>query len=369
MAAKMKKRADGRLQKSIMFKGHRYYVYGYDKKEVERKAILRLQELEAGLLNHDNPTMDSYYQKWADNRIGIVKEATLRTQALFFNTIKDIPINNIRFGEYRLADIKADDIRILQKELLNRGNSEQTVNDKIAFISHMFHDAVKERYIDYNPCSPIKPLKRTAPKARDTIHRALSLEEQKAFFEAAKNSNYYNIYRFAILTGMRIGEIGALYVSDISNNMIHINRTITRTQNGSYIIGDDTKTWHGKRTIPINDDIKAVIDNQKAINKILDCGKVASINDTLFKSFDRRLLMATPIDRDIGKICKQIGIDHFTCHAFRATFATRCIEANVPVKTIQELLGHADYSLTMNLYGHVTDDTKERAMNELHIAI
>lgn len=369
MANKTKKRTDGRIQKSFTFKGHRYYVYGHDKKEVERKAIARLQELEKGLLDHDNPTMDSYYERWANNRIGIVKEATLRTQALFFNSVKDIHVNNTRFGEYRLSDVKADDIRELQKRLLNNGNSEQTVNDKLAFISHMFHDAVKERYIDYNPCSPIKPLKRTTPKARDTIHRALTLEEQKAFFEAAEKSNYYNVYRFAILTGMRIGEIGALYLSDISNNMIHVNRTITRTQSGSYIIGDDTKTWHGKRTIPLNDSIKSVIDNQKAINKILDNAKVASINDTLFKSFERGLLMATPIDRDIGKICKQIGIEHFTCHALRATFATRCIEANVPVRTIQELLGHADYSLTMNLYGHVTDDTKERAMNELHIAI
>ncbi len=369
MANKQKKRADGRIQTSFMFKGHRYYVYGYDKQEVERKKYERMQELEKGVLDHSNPMMDSYYENWAANRNGIVKEATLRTQEHFYNTIKGLNISGVRFGEYRLSEVKADDIRALQKELLSSGNSEQTVNDKIAFISHMFHDAVKERYIDYNPCSPVKPLKRTNPRARDTIHRALTLEEQREFFEAAKKSNYYNVYRFAILTGMRIGEIGALYISDISNNMIHVERTITRTQSGSYVIGDDTKTWNGKRTIPLNDDIKAVIENQKAINKILDNGKVMSMHDTLFKAVDRGLLMATPLDRDLGRICKRIGIEHFTCHAFRATFATRCIEANMPVRTIQELLGHADYSLTMNLYGHVTDDTKERAMNDLHIAI
>lgn len=369
MAQKQRKRADGRLQKSFMFNGKRYYVYGYDKQEVERKALSRLQELEIGKINHDNPFMNLYYEKWSNNRVGIVKEATLRTQEHFFNTIKNLNINGFKFGEYRLADVKADDIRALQKELLANGNSEQTVNDKIAFISHMFHDAVKERYIDYNPCSPVKPLKRTSARARDTIHRALTLEEQKLFFEAAKSSNYYNVYRFAVLTGMRIGEIGALYISDICNNMIHVERTITRTQSGSYVIGDDTKTWNGKRTIPLNDDIKAVIESQKSINKILDNGKVTSMHETLFKSFDRGLLMATPLDRDLGRICKRIGIEHFTCHAFRATFATRCIESNMPVRTIQELLGHADFSLTMNLYGHVTDDTKEQAMSSLHIAI
>ena len=79
--------------------------------------------------------------------------------------------------------------------------------------------------------------------------------------------------------------------------------------------------------------------------------------------------MATPVDREIKRVCKRTGIEHFTCHAFRDTFATRAIEQGVAPRTLQELLGHSDFSLTMNLYGHVLDDTKEKAMNALQIVI
>lgn len=367
--AKQKKRADGRFCKTFTFNGKKYFAYGHDKQEAERNAIEKLQSLEQGKKNHDNPLFKVFYEKWSDNRRGTVKEATLRSQQHHFNTISKIVVNGSSFGECRLADIKPDDIRMLQKKLLANGNSEQTVNDKIAFLSHIFHDAIKERYLDYNPCCPVKPLKRTDKRARDTYHRALTLEEQKRFFEAAKNSYYYNIYRLAVLTGMRIGEIGALYSSDIYDGMIHIERTVTRTQSGSYVIGEDTKTWHGKRDIPLNDKIKEVIEHQKSINRLLDGEKIISMNDTIFKARERGLLLATPVDRDIKKICREIGIEEITCHALRATFATRCIEQGMQPRTLQELLGHADFGLTMNLYGHVVDDTKEKAMQMVEIAL
>ena len=131
---------------------------------------------------------------------------------------------------------------------------------------------------------------------------------------------------------MRIGEIGALYQSDIYYDTIHIVRTITKTETGGYQIGEDTKTKHGKRTIPMNDQIREVIDHQKHINKKLDGDKVVAMNELIFKAPERGLLMSTPVDREIKGICERTGIEKFTAHAFRATFATRCIEQGVDVR-------------------------------------
>ncbi|MCF0229463.1 MAG: tyrosine-type recombinase/integrase [Parasporobacterium sp.] len=70
----------------------------------------------------------------------------------------------------------------------------------------------------------------------------------------------------------------------------------------------------------------------------------------------------------MSRICKDAGIERFTCHAFRATFATRFIEQRPhDYKVLQEILGHANIKITLNLYTHVMKDSKVRAMEDLVI--
>ena len=367
----MNKRPDGLYKKSFSFNGRLYYVYGHNLKEVTIKEIEKRKELEEMKERRDNPTLDQYHERWTDARRGTIKESTLRCQHFQYQSCAAVVISTtgLRLGDMKLKEINPDDIREVQRDLADGSNRSQTVNDKIAVLSHIFNTAVKERVLDYNPCSPIKTLKRKEERARDTIHRALTQEEQETFFREAESSFYYDVFRIAVLTGMRCGEIGALYLSDIKGDMIHIERTITKTETGAYTIGDDAKTWHGRRTIPLNEDIAEVLEHQKEINRMLDSDKITSITDRIFKAPERGLLMATPADREINRICKRTGIEKFTMHALRATFATRCIEQGIDVRTLQELLGHADYALTMNLYGHVVDTTKQAAMKRLKIVI
>ena len=87
---------------------------------------------------------------------------------------------------------------------------------------------------------------------RETIHRALTLEETDAFFCAAREHGYWYLPLFIFLlnTGCRFGEAGALQLKDISGGMICIRRTLTRTLDGKLIVGSDTKTGHSTRLIP-----------------------------------------------------------------------------------------------------------------------
>ncbi len=366
-----KKRTDGYLKRTFTIEGKRYYVYGKTQKELLEKEVAKRIEVENGIELHHNPTVEGYYERWSYDRNGTVSEATLRTQAKIFNIVKDIkiPSLNKKFGEMKMQSVTVDDLRIIQRELKSTRKT-QTVNDYIALIKHIFADAKRERILEYNPCEMLKKLKRTEEKARDTHHRALSIEEQDAFFgsKRCQKSYYYNVFRFAILTGMRIGEIGALKYSDIKEDVINVERTITRTETGAYIIGDDAKTQAGRRVIPINPVLNDVITSQKELNKLLD-GKLKSSNELLFKACERGLLMATPIDREIKKICKEAGVTPFTMHALRATFATRAIESGMNPKTLQEILGHSNFNLTMSLYGHCLTDTKKLEMNSVNIKV
>lgn len=372
--AKRAKRKNGLLQKSfrVQVKGvsKQFVVYGRTEAELTKKEMAKREEIEKGIDKIENPTVTEYYERWVKGRVGTISEATLRTQGKMFGIASNIKITalfNTCFGDIKLKAVDITILRELQAELKTTRKT-QTVNDYMALIKHIFSDALKERVIDYNPCVLLNNYKRTEEKARNTYHRALTLEEQNAFFnnDRCKNSYYYNVYCFAISTGMRTGEIGALKYSDIHNDIIHVERTITRTASGAYAVGEDAKTKSGKREIPMNDRIKHVVSEQKKLNHMIDNG-VVSMNSRLFKAPEGGLLMATPIDREIKRICAEIGIEPFTMHALRDTFATRAIESGMNPKTLQEILGHSDFKITMNLYAHCMTDTKKNEMDALNI--
>ena len=356
-----KKRTDGYYRSSFVFNEKRYYVYAKTKDELREKENNKRDELKKGIESRINPTFDEYYKKWAEARRGQVSEATLRSQQKIINIVTNTNLDNTRFGDLKLKEITIDELRFIQRSLQDKRKS-QSVNDYMALVKHIMSDATKERVLDYNPCVLLKPLKLTESKARDTIHRALTIDEQKVFFENAKDSFYYNVYRLAVCTGMRVGEIGALKKTDIYDGLIHVERTITRDEIGAYYIGDNAKTEAGRRVIPINNQIKAILEDQQKQNEIM-----GNKSDLLFRSRENGLLLATPCDRAIKKICLKSGIEHFTMHSFRATFATRCIENGMDFKTLQELLGHTNFNLTMSLYGHALTDTKKRAMDNIII--
>lgn len=368
-------RKDGLLQKKIRItvrgESKQFVVYGHSEAELTKKENAKREQIEREAESRNNPTVSEYYAGWKETRRGSVRESTLRGQIKMFNAIADVYIPSARrtFGELKIKDVEIDDLRVVQSKLLETRRT-QTTNDYMAHFKHCMSDALKERMISYNPCVLLKNLKRTEEAARDTIHRALSQEEQAAFFgcERCKQSYYYNIFRFAILTGMRIGEIGALKHKDIRSDVINVERTITRTETGAYVIGDDAKTRAGRRSIPMNEQIKEVVASQKEINSMLR-GNVISINDLIFVAPEGGLLMSTPADREIKRICKITGIEPFTMHAFRDTFATRAIESGMNPKTLQEILGHSNFNITMSLYGHCLEDTKKKEMDAIKIVI
>ena len=370
---KQKRNCRGYYTRNFTIDGKRYYVYGNTPKELAEKEVQKRQEIALKIDKRKNPTLNQYYERWSSARKNEIKISTWRGQTQEYKIMSNVkmPELNILFGEMKLRDITIDDLRVVQAELAKERKT-QTTNDYMSHLKHVFIDATKERVIDYNPCVLIRPLKRVEERARDTHHRALTIEEQERFFhsERLKSSYYCNVFKFLMLSGVRIGECGALKNSDIDtkNGVIHIDRTITRNEDGSYSIGTDAKTKAGKRTIPLTPELEKVIAEQRAINKLFD-GNIINMDEVIFKAPERGLLMSTPVNREIKRICKLEGIEHFTAHAFRDTFATRCIEQGMNPRTLQALLGHSNFNITMSLYGHIIEDYKKTEMQSIVIAI
>lgn len=366
--AKFTKGKNGLYTKTFNYNGVRYYVRAKDLNTLFEKVAQKEKELEEGVEEQKNPTIDSYYEYFTELRLREQKGATIRAQKYQYKNISDVMLNkNLRFGNMKIRDITRRDIETARQILLDAGKTPENLNICFAHLNHVFESAVMDDTIPKNPCKALKRLKRSSDPISENRHRALSEDEAVSFLKTSeeRNSFYYNAFRLMLLTGLRIGEVGALFLTDIDSDFIHVRRSITRDEIGAYEIGKDTKTYSGKRDIPLTPEIKKVIKDQKKLNNMM-FGKEWS--GTLFKSSEGMILREYTINREIKRICKAAEMPGFTCHGFRVTFATRFIEQRPQdFKILSEILGHKDISITLNLYTRVMTENKIKAMNELRI--
>lgn len=359
------KRSDGRWQSKFTYNGKQYTVYASKKGDISDAVTKKKEELKSGKLEHDNPALDKYYEIFSEYHRTKVRSATIRSQTMQYNACANVMVSGTRLGDMRIRDIKPKDIRQVQRALADSGKSTRTVNDYMSHLSQVFKEAVKDETVDRNPCLSVAPLKRTELPARETKHRALTKAEAMSFLEAAEGSYYYNAFRFMLCTGMRIGEVAALSRSDITKKYIRVDKTITRDENGAYIIGAFPKTDAGRRNIPMTNTISEVIKAQKRHNTEW-FGLSFDNNALLFPGAEGGIMRDYSIDREIKRITTKLGMEYFTCHALRATFATRWIEQKPEdFKVLSEILGHADIKITLNLYTHVTEEKKTEVMDKI----
>lgn len=366
--ARQKKNDRGYYVKTFTHEGKRYKVYGRDQKELTEKTAQKLKELEEGKENQINPTLNSYYEYLTELRRKEQKGETLRAQKTQYKNIAEtMTESGKKFGELRIREVTRRDIGTARQKLLEEGKTPENLNICFKHLNHVFECAVNDDTIVKNPCKALKSLKRESAPISENRHRALSEENIIDFMRASeeRQSFYHNCFKLMALTGMRIGEVGALHLTDIDSEFIHVRRTVTRDEVGSYMIGEDTKTYSGKRDIPLTPELKKLLRDQRELNNMFFG---LQWTGTLFKSSEGQLLREYTVNREIKRVCKEIGLEYFTCHGFRVTFATRFIEQRPQdFKILSEILGHKDVSITLNLYTRVMTESKVSAMNELKI--
>lgn len=367
-AAGIDRLKSGLYRSRFTVNGKRYSVTAPSVRECRELEALKRQEIEeCSYKTGENISLDAYFDRWIEAKQGTVKETTLRANNMMYATISKTEIDKAgtHFGELKIKAIEVQNVRDLQKTIAET-HSTRTTNDTISLLKSILQSAVMiDRIIEYNPAAPVKALKRTEPQARDNIHRALTREETRTFLSHAEDSWYYNLYVFLLATGCRIGEAGALEVCDIRKKSITISRTVTRTASGGYKIGDDTKTAAGRREIPITDEARRAIEQQRFITEQL-FGELENLTDTIFRSPRGNVLKSSPVNEDIKRICEMAGLKYFGVHAFRDTFATRCVESGMQPKTLQTIMGHSDISMTMNLYAHCMPETQQEQLKAVN---
>lgn len=184
---------------------------------------------------------------------------------------------------------------------------------------------------------------------------------------------------------MRIGEILALMPEDIlwdegEYGIIKVTKTLTQDKNGNNIVGDTTKTECGTRIIHLVPKSREVL--MKAIKEQRN-----NKYGIIFIRRDGELYIPNQVNSAFKTICKNAQIrivegkhkkysqsrGEYYClcrtskvhfHMLRHTFATRCIEADIPIHTLQVILGHKSIKTTIDTYGKVYEYLKQRELQK-----
>lgn len=200
----------------------------------------------------------------------------------------------------------------------------------------------------------------------NTEIQILSKSQEKIVFNQASKKKHPNNLGILLSlgTGMRIGEVCALSIADINmkSRVITVKKTVQRLsvtsgERATELVVTSPKSPSAFRDIPIPDFLYQALSEYN----IKDYSAHTYVLTNSNKPYEPRTLQYA-FER---MTTKTLGHKlHF--HCLRHTYATRCIETGIDIKTVSELLGHSDTSFTMNRYVHPSIETKKKAVKKLN---
>jgi integrase len=247
-------------------------------------------------------------------------------------------------------------------EYARQGLSAESVKTYMVMLSACFAIAVKKQIIKENPCKYI-----TLPKRSEDEKAANYLDEKQCvtFLQAVKKQGDFQIeviFNLLLATGLRCGEMAALSWSDIDFTQGLLNVRHTLTDNVGILELTEPKTKCSKRTIKLPLYILQLLEKHKQtqVYNPLDMVFTDSIGGYYRVNVARNKLRA---------ILKENNLPDMTLHGLRHTHASILINSDISALTVSEILGHKQAQTTLNIYSHIFEDTKNKALKAVEMKL
>jgi len=368
--------------------GKRHTIYASTLKELRAKeeliALDRLEGIDsAGMYK----SLNEMFELWCELKRGL-KRNTFANYKYMYNTY----VKPSKFGHMIISKVKKSDVKAFYNHLKDDNHLKNSTIDGIHTVIHqVLQLAVEDDFLRNNPSDNVLREFKRAHNCDSERRMALTAPEEKLFLDYLRSTpqvrHWYPLFLIMVKTGMRVGEATGLRWQDIDldNGIIDVNHTLVyyahELKNGCYFGINSTKTVAGTRKIPMSKEVKdafleelefqeqtglqckATVDgytNFIFVNRFGECQH----NGTLNKALVRIIRDCNDAVLDKGED-NPVLLPHFSCHSLRHTFTTRMVEAGLNPKFIQDVLGHADITTTLNIYADCTKQLKTESMKQL----
>lgn len=368
----IRKRADGRWEARVLIghrkdgRAHYKYLYGKTYREVKekknnlmRQGIPKSQELSASGI-----TCGELFDEWLRFIRPDIKESTYSKYVFAVEKHIKPELGNICLGDLTTERLDQFIYRKLTCGKLNR-ESEGLAPKTVVDLLSVFKLAVRfgnERGLLSSGQIAIHNPRQTLPEIH--VMDEAAREKLETYLICHTESPVCIGILLSLYTGLRIGEVCALRWEDINfdTQTLNVNKTLMRIQDLSpqaksrtKIIVGTPKTGNSIRKIPLPEGICPFLWQ---LRRSPSCYLLTGTTDYMEpRSYYNRY----------KKILCSLELNQYNYHALRHTFATRCVEHGFDVKSLSEILGHADVSTTMRRYVHPSMKTKREQMQLLQI--
>lgn len=377
--ARAKKREDKRYEKKITvgrnFDGslNRISVYAATQKELERKVAEIQVQIEQGIyLSSDTALFGKIAENWIEHfKPTISEKMRLRYKGIIRGKLQPL-------AEMRVRDLRPMHLQVIINEMAKDGYAQKSMQMVKQTASQVLDLAMQNDLVYRNVFEKIK-----VPHV-DAEERQPITEEQRELILNTWEGHRMGVPALIMLyCGLRRGELLALLWTDIDfrAKTLSVSKAADMPTNATTVKKPKTKA--GTRIVPIPDAIMpALLKARREAISMYVCpamrtGDIMSAQayTEAWSSYMHYLnLCAGGRDKvrtknENGKVCfipAVQAMEPFTAHQLRHSYATMLYDADVDVKTAQKLLGHADFSVTMKIYTHLSTEKESAGIEKLN---
>ncbi len=341
-------------------------LYAKTRAEAARKLARAIGERDTGfVVDAGRLTVGDYLERWLEDSV----KGTVRTSTYEAYRYMVEPHLVPFLGALKLRDINPVHVRALYREKLEAGLSAATVRKMHAVLNKAMKQAVLDGLIHRNVCDSVRP-----PRLARKEIRPLDPEQAGALLRAAASDRLEALYVLAVHTGMREGELLGLQWEDVSLDgeepVLRLRRALVR-EAGKVALGE-LKTPKSRRQVRLTRAATGALRAHLArqMEEIERAGPSYRPGGLVFATESGSPINPSNLrTRSFKPLLRRAGLAGICFHDLRHTCATLLLTRNVHPKLVQELLGHATISMTLDTYSHFLPSMGDQTVRAMEAAL